>query len=210
MPVHLRRDLDEIKKLLLEVGSLVEEATNKAITALLDRREDLASEVQAGDREIDLKEVLVEELCLKLLALHQPVAADLRFVVVVMKVNNDLERMGDLAANIAERAACLITHPPLAVPLDFRKMAEKARAMVRDSLDCLLRRDTRLARAVLAADDEVDACHREMWDTLQQTMLADPATIRRALHYLSASRHLERIADLTTNIAEDVIYMVDG
>ena len=210
MTIHFRRDLDEIKKLLLEVGTLVEQATNKAITALLERREELAAEVQAGDRLIDRKEVQVEELCLKSLALHQPVAADLRFIVVVMKVYNDLERMGDLASNIADRAAYLARHPQLAVPLDFRQMAETVRGMVRDSLDSLVRFDTALAREVLASDDEVDRFNREMWQTLEQTMVEDSSAVQRALHFLSASRHLERIGDLATNIAEDVIYMVDG
>jgi phosphate transport system protein len=210
MTVHFRRDLDDIKKLLLEVGSLVEEATNKAITALLERREELAAEVQTGDRLIDRKEVQVEELCLKSLALHQPVAADLRFIVVVMKVNNDLERMGDLAGNIADRAAFLARHPQLSVPLDFRQMAEKVRGMVRDSLDSLVRCDTALAREVLEADDDVDGFNREMWQTLEQTMVEDSSAVQRGLHFLSASRHLERIGDLATNIAEDVIYMVDG
>jgi phosphate transport system protein len=210
MTIHFRRDLDEIKKNLLEVGALVEEAANNAIIALLDRREDLAREVKDGDRAIDRKEVQVEELCLKSLALHQPVAADLRFIVVVMKVNNDLERMGDLASNIAGRAADLARHPKLRVPVDLRAMAEKVRSMVRDSLDSLVRCDTDLSRAVLDADDEVDELNKQMWDELQNMMMKDAATIQRGLHFLSASRHLERIADLATNIAEDVIYMVDG
>jgi len=210
MTIHFRRDLDEIKKHLLEVGSLVEEAANNAIIALLERREDLAREVKEGDRAVDRKEVQVEELCLKSLALHQPVAADLRFIVVVMKVNNDLERMGDLASNIASRAADLATEPKLQVPVDLRAMAEKVRCMVRDSLDSLVRCDTDLARSVLDADDEVDELNREMWAELQKMMMEDASTVRRGLHFLSASRHLERIADLATNIAEDVIYMVDG
>jgi len=210
MTIHFRRDLDEIKKHLLEVGSLVEEAANNAIIALLERREDLAREVKEGDRAVDRKEVQVEELCLKSLALHQPVAADLRFIVVVMKVNNDLERMGDLATNIASRAADLATQPKLQVPVDLRAMAEKVRSMVRDSLDSLVRCDTDLAWSVLDADDEVDELNKEMWAELQKMMMEDGSTVRRGLHFLSASRHLERIADLATNIAEDVIYMVDG
>ena len=210
MTVHFRRDLDEIKKHLLEVGALVEEATKKAITALLERRQELSTEVKEGDKIIDRKEVQVEELCLKLLALHQPVAADLRFIVVVMKVNNDLERMGDLASNIADRAANLASLPQLTVPLDLRAMAQRVESMVRSSLDSLVRCDTALARQVMQADDEVDNVNREMWDKLQTIMMNDASTVQRALHFLSASRHLERIADLATNIAEDVIYMVEG
>lgn len=210
MTAHFFRDLDDIKKHLLEVGALVEEATNNAITALIERREELALQVKEGDRVIDQKEVQVEELCLKSLALHQPVAADLRFIVVVMKVNNDLERMGDLASNIASRAAYLATHPQLEIPEDFRIMADGARTMVRKSLDCLVNCDTALAREVLASDDEVDRINKAMFDAMQEKMIQDSSTIRCGIHFLSASRHLERIADLATNIAEDVIYMVDG
>lgn len=210
MGKHLRRDLDHLKKDLLIIGSMVEEITNKAIVALVSRRKDLAEQVIQGDEEIDLKEVELEEDCLKILALHQPVAADLRFIITALKVNNDLERMGDLAVNIAERAVFLAGHKPIEVPLDFGRMVDGVRAMVRQSLDSLIKKDTKLAREVLALDDEIDSMHRGMYDVLQDVICTDPETTRRATQLISASRHLERIADLATNIAEDVVFMVDG
>ena len=210
MTLHLQRDLEAVKSQLLDMGSLVEKVSNQAITALQERNTDLSAGVHELDLTIDQQEVMIEEECLKILALHQPVATDLRFVVCVMKVNNDLERMGDLAINIAERASYLSSHEPLGVPLDFHRMAELAREMVKESLSALLNLDTDLARKVLAKDDEVDEINRQMFEILEEIMLKDPTTIRRAIHLLSASRHLERIADLATNIAEDVVFLVEG
>jgi phosphate transport system protein len=210
MAIHLLRDLEHLKKEILTVGALVEEATDKAIAALVDRRAALAEEVLKGDDRIDHKEVEVEEECLKVLALHQPVAADLRFIVAVLKVNNDLERMGDLAVNVAERAAFLATHEPLPVALDFPAMGDMVRGMVRDVLDALVRLDTELARSVWSRDDHVDEMNRRMFHVLEDLMQRDPSTVERALHTLNASRQLERMADLATNIAEDVLFMVLG
>jgi phosphate transport system protein len=185
-------------------------AINRAIIALAERRPELPNEVVQGDLVIDRREIAVESECLKLLALHQPVAADLRFIITVLKVNNDLERMGDLAKNIAERAAYLCQHDPIGVPLDFHRMFSKVRDMVGRSLDALVKRDTALARSVIDMDDEVDELNREMFMALQPAMREDPEIIVRAVHTLSASRDLERIADLATNIAEDVVFMIDG
>lgn len=210
MSKHLMRDLEHVKKEILGVGALVEEATNKAITAFLDRRPELAKEVIAGDDAIDEKEVSIEEECLKVLALHQPVATDLRFVIAVMKVNNDLERMGDLAINIAERAVYLADHDPIDFPSEFGQMAEKVRNMLRESLDALVNLDSKLARKVCGDDDEVDAFNRDMFSRLQKLMKKEPGIIKRAIHVLTATRNLERIADLATNIAEDVVFMVEG
>ena len=210
MSIHLQKDLEHLDKELLILSSMVEDATNKAILALVDRRLDLARQVMREDDRINHREVLIEEECLKMLALHQPVAADLRFIVAVLKVNNDLERMGDLAVNIAERAAYLATREPLQVSLDFPKMAEGVREMVRESLDALSNMNPRLARHVLTMDDEIDEANRGMFDILQDLMHRDTSTIERAVHLLSASRHLERIADLATNIAQDVVYMSEG
>ncbi len=210
MSIHLQRDLEHLDKELLILSSMVEEATNKAILALVDRRLDLARQVMREDDRINHREVLIEEECLKMLALHQPVATDLRFIVTVLKVNNDLERMGDLAVNIAERAAYLATQEPLQVSLDFPKMAEGVRNMVRESLDALTNTNPRLARHVLTMDDEIDEANRGMFDILQDLMHRDSSTIERAVHLLSASRYLERIADLATNIAQDVVYMSEG
>ena len=210
MTKHMVRDFENLKKKVLGLGGVVEEAINNAILALLDRRHDLAEEVISGDRQIDIKELDLEEDCLKALALYQPVAGDLRFIIAVLKVNNDLERMGDLAVNIAERASYLSVHPPLKVSLDFAQMVTGVRRMVRDSLDALIRMDTNLARTVLTMDDEIDSINRDMYISLQELMKEDSATVERSVHMLSTSRHLERIADLCTNIAEDVVFMVDG
>jgi phosphate transport system protein len=207
---HLQRDLDYLKKEILLMGSMVEEATNKALSAFLYRRPELALAVIEGDDRIDQKELDVEEECLKLLALHQPVAADLRFIIAVMKVNNDLERMGDEAYNIAERVSYLSAHEPIGVPADFPGMVDRVRTMVRESLDALVNRDTALARKVCNDDDLVDSTHREMYMALQERMRENPDVVERAVRTLSISRHLERIADLATNIAEDVVFMVDG
>ena len=210
MTKHLVRDLEVLKKEILGIGALVEDAIHMATSALLDRRPEFAEAVIHGDVEIDTREVAIEEECLKILALHQPVAFDLRFIITVLKVNNDLERMGDLAVNIAERAGYLSQHPPLDRPRGFNRMVEQVRAMVDKSLNALVEQDTDLAHEVLRADDEVDATHREMFSHMQAAMTADPANIVRATHLLSASRNLERIADQATNIAEDVLFMVDG
>ncbi len=210
MAKHLQRDLAELKQKLLSVGRLVETATDKAILALVDRRPKLAQEVIEGDDVIDRLEVELEEDCLKVLALHQPVAVDLRFLVVVLKVNNDLERMGDLATSIAGRARYLAEHEPLHAPLGFPEMAGTVRQMVRQSLDALVEINTDLARQVLEQDDSVDQAHRRMFKFLQEQMKTAPATVDRAVHLMSSSRNLERIADLATNIAEDVVFMAEG
>ena len=210
MTKHLQRDLDHLRKEILTMGSLVEEAINKSINALVQRLPDVAREVIDTDDHIDQKEVEVEEECLKLLALHQPVAIDLRFIITCLKVNNDLERMGDLAVNIAERAAFLARHPKLALPVDFTRMADQVRTMVRESLDALVRNDTALARRVIELDDAVDRDHRQVFVLLQEAMSRDAAIIKRVIPLLSSSRYLERIADHATNICEDVIFMIDG
>lgn len=210
MAIHLVRDLENLKKELLLVGAMVEVATNKAIVALIDRRPDLAEEVIQGDRDVDQREVQVEEECLKVLALHQPVAADLRFVVAVLKVNNDLERVGDLAGNIAARARYFAEHPGVEIQPEINTMAKGTRAMLRDSLNALIALDTKMARDVLRKDEEIDSIHRDLFSGLQEDMCAAPETIPHRVQLLSVSRYLERIADLATNIAEDVIFMVDG
>lgn len=192
------------------MGAMVEESIHKAIASLVRREPDLAREVLAGDDAIDRKELEVEDLCMKVLALHQPVAGDLRFIVAIMKVNNDLERMGDHAQNIAERVLFLATHPPIDVDLDFARMLDSVRAMVSKSLDSLVNQDPRTARSVLELEDGVDRLHEHMFLVLQELMSRDSATIERAVQMLSVSRHLERIADLATNIAEDIVFMVEG
>lgn len=210
MSRHLERDLENLKRELLDMGALVETAVNKAVVALTQRRIALAHEVAQGDVHVDAKELAVEAECTKVLALHRPVASDLRFVVACLKVNNDLERVGDLAVNIAERVRALATAPPLDIPPELDELAERARQMLRQSLDAFVQQDTVLARRVRDDDDAVDELNRRMFAVMQARMKADPATVERALHVLSSSRNLERIADLATNVCEDVVFLVEG
>ncbi|NJL27075.1 MAG: phosphate signaling complex protein PhoU [Thermoanaerobaculia bacterium] len=211
MPIHLERDLEQLKKAILTLGAMVESATDRAILALTDRRLELAEEVIVGDRAIDDREIKVEGECLKILALHQPVANDLRYVIAMLKVNSDLERVGDLAGNVAERAATLIRdHEAVAIPPQIHEMGVIARAMLRDSLNALIHQNTELARKVLDDDEEVDRRHKEIYGVLQARMKTDPQQVDTCIPLMSVSRYLERIADMATNIAEDVVFMVDG
>ncbi len=211
MTKHFERNLDHLKRGILTIGSLVEEMMNKAMVALIDRRAALAQEIMASDDEVDEREVELEEECLKALALHQPVAGDLRFIITMLKVNAMLERMGDLAINIAERALYLAQHDPIGAPLErIKAMVDNVRAMTRLSLDALVNLDTNAARQVITQDDIVDDLNAELIRELLDMMQADPAVIERAVHTLLISRHLERIADHACNIAEDVVFMVEG
>ncbi len=211
MSLHLERDLDKLKKEILLLGSKVEEAINNSITALHNRQADLAESVIDNEDGINEMEVAIEEECLKILALHQPVAVDLRFIVVVLKVNNDLERMGDLAVNIAKRAIDISGFDPIRVLPDFADtLPGLIRTMVRDALDALVKLDVELAYQVIDLDDQVDEINRRMYSETHKQIMKDPATADRAISMLSASRYMERIADLTTNIAEDVLFMVKG
>jgi len=211
MSLHLQRDLYQLKKEILQLGAMVEVAINNAIIAINDRRPELAEGVFSGEPLINSKEVKIEEECLKILALHQPVAVDLRFIVVVLKVNNDLERMGDFAVNIAKRAIFLASKDPIPWPPEFSNtMSKRIRTMVHDSLEALVKLDVDLAHRVIDMDDDVDDVNRQMYVELQLLMESDTSTIGRAIGLLSTSRYLERVADLATNIAEDVIFMVEG
>ncbi len=210
MPKHLQHALDKLKRSIFSLSGMVEESVRDAVRALDTRDSRLAQKVIDADLEIDHAEVDVEEEGLKILALHQPVAIDLRFIVAVLKINNDLERIGDLAVNIAERAQFLATHEKVDIPFDFAGMAEKAQAMVKQSLDALVNLDAGAALAVCAADDAVDAMNRQMYLQVGEGIREHPDQVESLTHLLSVSRHLERIADHATNIAEDVIYMVRG
>ena len=210
MSKHLEREIEGLKKLILGLSATVEDNVHKAVRALTERNSALAEEIVKSDVSIDQTEVAIEEECLKVLALHQPVAGDLRFLIAILKINNDLERMGDLAVNIAERAMFLATREKPDVPLDLPLMAEKTKAMMKKSLDSLMKQDTALAYEVLATDDEIDAMNREMYQQIQAAIRRRPEQLESFIHLLSCSRHLERIADHATNIAEDVIYMIDG
>jgi phosphate transport system protein len=210
MSEHFRREIDKLKKMVLTLSARVEEGLQKAVRAVEEKSEALAREVIDTDPDIDHSEVEVEEECLKILALHQPVAIDLRFIVAVLKINNDLERIGDLAVNIAERAVYLVMKDTNGDFLNFSEMAQLTLAMLKNALDSLVNMDVERAREVCGSDDEVDALNRRAYELVKQKVRAEPGKIGSLVHLLSVSRHLERIADLTTNIAEDVIYMVEG
>lgn len=214
MAAHLRREIENLKREILALGARVETTVREATAAIVNRDEALAQRIIENDVLIDEKEVQVEEDCLKILALHQPVAIDLRFIIAVLKINSDLERVGDLAVNVAERAAFLAVVPPVVGANDYSPLlhatARKAQEMLKKSIDALVNLSPSLAREVIMADDEVDAMNRRMYGVIQQAILARPDQTEALIHMLSASRHLERIADHATNVAEDVIYMVEG
>ncbi|HJN15636.1 MAG TPA: phosphate signaling complex protein PhoU [Armatimonadota bacterium] len=211
MTSHLHREIEGLKKRILSLSAIVEESVQLAVKALEDRDAALAARVIKNDDDvIDLAEVDVEEECLKLLALYQPVATDLRFIIAVLKINSDLERIGDMAVNIAERADFLADEAPTPVPAMIGQMASAAQKMLKDSLDALVNMDGHLAARIFVADDEVDELNRRMYFETQDRIRSHPEELERLMHILSVSRHLERIADHATNIAEDVIYMVSG
>jgi phosphate transport system protein len=208
--LHLDHEIDKLKKLVGSLSAHVEESVQKAVLSITHRDAAVARMVIGSDPEIDEIEVSVEEECLKILALHQPVADNLRFIIAVLKVNNDLERIGDLAVNIAELGVQLAAQPAVETPYDLPGMVAKVQAMLRSSLDALMNRDPALAREVLAADDEVDAINRGVYPEVQAAIRDHPDRIDSLIRLLRASHNLERIADHATNIAEDVIYMVEG
>lgn len=210
MPVHMKKEIEKLKKELLSLCGVVEESLWEAIKSIVEKDKELAKKVIETDIEIDQMEVDMEEECLKILALYQPVAVDLRFIITALKVNSDLERIGDLAVNIAERSQFLSAQKSIDMLFDFETMAEKTQAMVKKSLDALVNIDCDLARQVCQADDEIDAINRQMYDQVKDQIKQAPENIETLIHLLSVSRHLERIADHATNIAEDVIYMVKG
>ena len=210
MAVHLQREIGSLKNRMLSLCALVEEDLRQAVQAVDRRDPTLARQVIARDLQVDHEEVSIEEECLKLLALHQPVANDLRFIVAVLKLNNDLERIADLAVNIAERALFLSSQTPLDIPYDFSAIAEKTQAMLRQSIDALINRDADLARKVGLADDEVDAINREAFNRVTSMIKSHPDDLDSLIALLSVSRYLERIADHASNIAEDVIYLIEG
>jgi phosphate transport system protein len=210
MSKHLERDLDNLKRDILALAASVEEAIHKAIHALQERDPELANDVIDGDNQIDEEENHIEEECLKMLALHQPVAVDLRRVAAALMINTDLERMADLAEDIADRAIALSKPPLIPIPEKLQRMTDLTTSMVRQSLDAFVNLDTRLARTVCRLDDEVDRYNRDCIQELIKVMKEKPALVEAGLSLFSATRHLERIADHATNIAEDVIYLAEG
>jgi phosphate transport system protein len=210
MSKHLQRDLDNLQSDLLTEATLVEEAVHKAVKALQQRDVELAGQVIAGDPRIDEEENHVEEQALKILALHQPVAIDLRRIAAVLKINIDLERMADLAEAIAERVVHLASLPPVPIPDKLQAMTDLTTSMVRESLDSFVNLDTRQARRVCRLDDEVDRYNHDIIEEMVTLMQSSPEMVEAGLSLFSATRHLERIADHATNIAEDVVYLVEG
>jgi phosphate transport system protein len=210
MTMHLAREVEKLKIRILTLGADVEEVLQKAVQSLHTMDGALAQEIAEGDNRIDTMEVDLEEDCLKVLALYQPVANDLRFIVSVLKINNDLERIADLAVNISERVLDLLKYERIAVPFDFSTMSEKVYDMVKRSLDALVKLDQRQAREVISLDDEVDALHQGSYGKVIDRIRQDPKHIEPLICYLVISRYLERIADQATNIAEDVLYPIEG
>jgi phosphate transport system protein len=203
-------ELTKLKERLLRMAGLVEEVVEVSVQALKEHREDLAAEVFRREDEINRLDVEIDETCLRLLALRQPMAGDLRFITSAMKIGVDLERMGDLAVNIAERAVELARLPVLKPLIDIPRMAKIVQVMVRDSLNAFVNRDDALAQDVCCRDDEVDSLNHQIFRELLTYMMEDPGTIKRAVALVLVGRHLERIADHATNIGEDVIYLVRG
>jgi phosphate transport system protein len=210
MTIHLRNEIERLKKKFLALSAYVEASVHNAVKAIAERDAALANKVIENDSEIDQMEVEVEEDCLKILALHQPVAIDLRFLIAVLKINNDLERIGDLAVNIAEGAVFLANEESIEIPFDLVNMADKVKSMLKKSIDALVNLDSQLAREVCQADDEIDSLHRQMYRLIEENLAKYPDRTDRLIRFLSSSRQLERIADHATNIAEDVIYMTEG
>jgi phosphate transport system protein len=210
METHFQKELQELKEELLKMAALVEEAISTAVQSLVKRDSDLAKKTFEGEDQINRMEIDIEDTCLKLLALRHPMAADLRFITSAMKIITDLERMGDQAVNIAERAISLNQEPQLKPYIDIPKIAEIAQSMVKDVLDAFVNSDSKLARSVCKRDDLVDGLNDQVFRELLTFMMSDLQTITRAVHLMIVCRCLERIADHATNIAEDVIFLVDA
>ena len=210
MERHIDVELARLKDELVRMASFAEAAIGAAVKALVSRDAAMAQRVIASDDAINLLEMDIDEICLRIMALYQPEAKDLRFIAMALKINNDLERMGDQAVNIAERTIELLKEPLLKPLMDIPRMAELAQGMVKDSLDAFVQQDVARARAVCQRDDEVDRYDDQMFRELLTYMMQDPKAITRAVNLILVSRHLERIADHATNIAEDVIYLVQG
>jgi phosphate transport system protein len=205
---HFQEELEQLKTRLLEMGGLAEDRVRAAVDGLVRRDADIVTRVLDGDGPINQLHIEIDKRCFKLLALHQPMAVDLRAIVSAVKINTDLERVGDLAINIAEAVRRYMRHPPVKELIDIPRMADIAQAMLRDALDAYVRRDTVLAQAVLNEDDALDALKTQVFRELLTYMLQDPSTIEPSLDLILISRHLERIGDHATNVAEDVIFMV--
>jgi phosphate transport system protein len=207
---HFREELESLQRRLLEMGGLAEERVRAAVQGLVTRDPALFEKVLLGDEPVNQLHIEVDRRCFRLLALHQPMATDLRAIVAAVKINTDLERVGDLAVNIAEAGTRYIAHPPVKKLIDIPQMGDIAQAMLRDALDAFVKRDTRLAHQVLNEDDRLDSLKTQVFRDLLTYMLKDQSTVEPSLDLILVSRHLERIGDHATNIAEDVIFMVSA
>jgi phosphate transport system protein len=207
---HFQEELQQLKTRLLEMGGLAEDRVRTVVQALVERNAGLVDRVLGGDGPLNRLHIEIDSRCFKLLALHQPMAVDLRSIVSAVKINTDLERVGDLAINIAEAVKRYMRHPPVKQLIDIPRMADIAQRMLRDALDAYVRRDTGLAQSVLNQDDALDSLKTQVFRELLTYMLQDPATIEPALDLLLVSRHLERVGDHATNVAEDVIFIVSA
>lgn len=210
MSVHIQREIDRLKRRILELSAEVEAEVRMAVRAVENRDEELARRVVNSEDRINAMEVDVEEECLKILALHQPVAADLRYIIAVLKINQDLERIGDLAVHIAERGLFLCGQPPMDIPFRLGEMADKAQAMLKKVMDAFVNTNDAAARDVCAADGEIDTINRETSHLVKQAVTRNSALFEPLVQIMHISRHLERIADHATNIAEDLIYLIEG
>lgn len=210
MKKHYREELGELRETVLRMGGFVEQMTHRAIQALVERKIEMLSEVKAMEAQVNQLHIDIDEICLEMIALRQPTAADLRFIAAAMKINTDMERIGDQAINITERAEHLLTVPPVKPLIDIPRMAEIAKEMLRDALDAFVNGNDELAYQTILKDDLVDQLKDQVFRELLTYMMADPTTIPRALDLILVSRHVERIADHATNICEDVIFMVKG
>ena len=210
MSRHLQIDIESLKNKIIQMGENVEDRVYRATLSIIKHDKLMAQDVIDHDAEIDNIEVGIEEECLRILALYQPVAVDLRFIVTVMKINSELERVGDLAVNIAERSVFLASQSDVKIPYDISGMALQVESMLTRSIDCLVNMDVQLAYRIRSEDDDVDAKNQEMYVRIKDAISNNPEQINYLLHSLSVGRHLERIADHATNIAEEVIYLIDA
>ena len=207
---HFQEELEVLQGRLLEMGGLAEERVRTAVQGLVARDAASIGKVLKGDEPVNRFHIELDNRCFRLLALHQPMAVDLRTIVAAVKINTDLERVGDLAVNIAEASIRYITHPPVKKLIDIPRMGVLAQTMLRDALDSYVKRDTGLAEKVLNEDDELDGLKTQVFRELLTYMIQDPSTVEPALDLILISRHLERIGDHATNVAEDVIFMVSA
>jgi phosphate transport system protein len=207
---HFIEELEELQARLLEMGGLVESAVHHSVLALVERDEDMAHQVLRNEDRINHLEIEIDELAVRLLALQQPMASDLRFITAAIKINTDLERMGDLAVNVVERSIALMQLPSVKPLIDMPQLAKLVESMVHNSLDAFVKREADLARSVLLSDDTVDRLRDAITDELTSFMQKDPSVVAQSIDLILVARHLERIADHATNIAEDVLFLVKG